>query len=93
MKYWLNWNASQNWHLQNKKNTDINKSVKIYQKIIFQTIFLPTTFFILLLNLIFISKFFGKYYIICCLKKIYSKSKLKLKYKNATSANVAKSVL
>ena len=27
MKYWLNWNASQNWHLQNKKNTDINKSV------------------------------------------------------------------
>ena len=28
MKYWLNWNASQNWHLQNKKNTDINKSVK-----------------------------------------------------------------
>ena len=28
MKYWLNWNASQNWHLQNKKNTDINKLVK-----------------------------------------------------------------
>ena len=24
MKYWLNWNASQNWHLQNK-NTDINQ--------------------------------------------------------------------
>ena len=28
MKYWLNWNASQNWHVQNKKNTDINESVK-----------------------------------------------------------------
>ena len=28
MKYWLNLNVSQNWQLQNKKNRDINKSVK-----------------------------------------------------------------